>query len=75
MRFADQPDRSEWRAFDEREAVAFDAQSFSPGKQEVAYLAFQREPHPPFGAFEMDTARALKSQRLPVGKLDGHVPK
>ncbi|MCX7174103.1 MAG: hypothetical protein NT159_09295 [Proteobacteria bacterium] len=75
MRFVDEPNGTGSQGFDERKTVAFDAQSFSPGKQEIAGLAFEREPHPPFGAFEMDTACALKSQRLPVGKLDDHVPK
>lgn len=59
MRCADQPDGAGWRAFDEREAVAIDAQASSLGKHEVAGLAFKREPHPPFGAFETDTACAL----------------
>lgn len=73
MRLADQADGAGWRAFDERKTIAFDVQSFSPGEQQVAGLAFEREPHPPCGAFQMDPACAAKSQRFPVGKLDEHV--
>lgn len=72
-RFADKSKDPGWKTFDESKAVAFDAQPCSLGKQEVAGLTFDREPHPSPGALKMDMACAAKSQGFPLGNLDDSI--